>query len=69
VVPHQYSPLDDPTKTVTRVKVGETVRVKVTVIAPAERNYVIFVAPAHAEDTYFPEVFGRSDSGRFRVER
>jgi hypothetical protein len=28
-----------------------------------------FVAPAHAEETYFPEVFGRSDSGRFSVER
>ena len=27
-----------------------------------------FVAPAHAEETYFPEVFGRSDSSRFRVD-
>jgi hypothetical protein len=26
-----------------------------------------FVAPAHAEESYFPDVFGRSDSGRFRV--
>ncbi len=26
-----------------------------------------FVAPAHAEEAYFPEVFGRSDSGRFTV--
>jgi hypothetical protein len=26
-----------------------------------------FVAPAHAEETYFPEVFGRSDSARFVV--
>jgi uncharacterized protein YfaS (alpha-2-macroglobulin family) len=26
-----------------------------------------FVAPAHAEETYFPEVFGRSDSSRFIV--
>jgi len=26
-----------------------------------------FTAPAHAEETYFPEVFGRSDSGRFTV--
>ena len=26
-----------------------------------------FVAPAHAEETYFPEVFGRSDSSRFSV--
>lgn len=26
-----------------------------------------FVAPAHAEEGPFPEVFGRSDSGRFRV--
>jgi len=27
-----------------------------------------FTAPAHAEETYFPEVFGRSDSGRFTVK-
>ncbi len=27
-----------------------------------------FVAPAHAEETYFPDVFGRSDSGRFTVD-
>ena len=26
-----------------------------------------FVAPAHAEEAFFPEVFGRSDSGRFGV--
>ena len=26
-----------------------------------------FVAPAHAEEIDFPEVFGRSDSGRFAV--
>ena len=26
-----------------------------------------FVAPTHAEETFFPEVFGRSDSGRFTV--
>ena len=26
-----------------------------------------FVAPAHVEETFFPEVFGRSDSGRFTV--
>jgi uncharacterized protein YfaS (alpha-2-macroglobulin family) len=26
-----------------------------------------FVAPARAEQTYFPDVFGRSDSGRFVV--
>ncbi len=26
-----------------------------------------FTAPAHAEETYFPEVFGRGDSGRFIV--
>ena len=26
-----------------------------------------FVAPAHAAETYFPEVFGRSDSSRFVV--
>jgi hypothetical protein len=27
-----------------------------------------FVAPAHVESAYFPEVFGRSDSSRFVVE-
>jgi hypothetical protein len=27
-----------------------------------------FGAPAHAEETYLPEVFGRSDSGRFTVK-
>ena len=26
-----------------------------------------FVAPAHAEETYFPEVFRRSDSSRFKI--
>ena len=26
-----------------------------------------FVAPVHAEETFFPEVFGRSDSSRFTV--
>ena len=26
-----------------------------------------FVAPAHAEEAYLPEVFGRSDSSRFTV--
>ncbi|TMK27858.1 MAG: hypothetical protein E6G64_11325 [Actinobacteria bacterium] len=26
-----------------------------------------FVAPTHAEETYFPEVFGRTDSARFTV--
>ena len=26
-----------------------------------------FVAPTHAEETYFPEVFGRSDSSRFTI--
>lgn len=156
-VSHEYTTIDDPTKRVTAVKLGETVRVKVTIIAPADRNYVViedplpaglealdarlknvdpalkvkleaeraqasqkqfggymapwfrwyyspwqqvdvrddravlqadrlpkgvyeyvyyarattpgsfFAAPAHAEETYFPEVFGRSDSGRFTV--
>jgi uncharacterized protein YfaS (alpha-2-macroglobulin family) len=28
-----------------------------------------YVAPVHAEESYFPEVFGRSDSGRFTVQR
>lgn len=156
-ITHEYTSIDDPAKRVSAVKVGETVRVKVTIIAPADRNYVViedllpagleavdprlknvdpalkekleseraqaserqvggymapwfrwyyspwqqvdvrddravlqadrlprgvyeyvyyarattpgsfFVAPAHAEETYFPEVFGRSDSGRFIV--
>jgi uncharacterized protein YfaS (alpha-2-macroglobulin family) len=156
-VSHRYSALDDPTKPITTARVGDTVRVTVTIIAPADRNYVsiedllpaglepvdarlktvdpalkakldadriqatqrqtpgyvapwfgwyyspwqqvdlrddravlsadhvskgvyeyvyyarattpgdFFVAPAHAEETYFPEVFGRSDSSRFVV--
>jgi hypothetical protein len=156
-ISHEYSSLDDPSSKIASVKVGETVRVKVTVMVPADRSYVViedllpagleavdarlknvdpalkakldgervaafqkqtggymapwfrwyyspwqqvdlrddravlyaqrlakgvyeyvyyarattpgdfFVAPAHAEETYFPEVFGRSDSGRFRV--
>ena len=156
-ISHQYTLVDDPTKPVTAASVGETVRVTLTVIAPADRSYVViedllpaglepvdarlktvdpalkakldadraqaaqrqaggyaapwfgwyyspwqqadlrddravlsaerlpkgvyeyvyyaratapgsfFVAPAHAEETYFPEVFGRSDSSRFTV--
>ncbi|MBA4180048.1 MAG: hypothetical protein C0506_05610 [Anaerolinea sp.] len=161
-ISHEYTLLDDPAKPVTAAKLGDTVRVKVTVLAPADRKYVVvddmlpaglepvdtrlksidpklkvqleaerdaeakkragagrdgyyapwfrwyyspwqhvdvrddrtvlfaerlgkgvyeyiyyarattpgdfFVAPAHVEETYFPEVFGRSDSGRFVVE-
>ena len=157
-VSHEYSPLDNPGASVSRAKVGDTIRVKLTVIAPADRKYAIvddmlpagfepvdprlrtvdpklkaqleaeraqaaagkrgdyyapwlrwyyspwqhvdtrddrvtlyadqlpkgvyeyiyyvratsagdfFVAPAHAEEAYFPDVFGRSDSGRFVVE-
>jgi hypothetical protein len=160
-ISHEYTALGDPAKPVTSVKLGDTVRVKVTVLAPADRKYVVvedmlpaglepvdtrlksidpklkaqleadragaakkraggkgdgyfapwfawyyspwqhvdvrddrtvlfaerlakgvyeyiyyarattpgdfFVAPAHAEETYFPETFGRSDSGRFVV--
>jgi alpha-2-macroglobulin len=156
-ISHEYTAIDDPTKRLAAVKLGDTVRVKVTIIAPADRNYVViedllpagleavdarlknvdpalkvkleaertealqkqfggymapwfrwyyspwqqvdvrddravlqadrlpkgvyeyvyyarattpgsfFVAPAHAEETYFPEVFGRSDSSRFIV--
>ena len=154
---HEYTLVDDPKTPVTTAHVGETVRVTMTVIVPADRSYVViedllpaglepvdarlktvdpalklkldtdraqaaqrqaggyaapwfgwyyspwqqvdlrddravltaerlskgvyeyvyyaratapgsfFVAPAHAEETYFPEVFGRSDSGRFTV--
>jgi alpha-2-macroglobulin len=156
-VSHVYSLLDAPDKTITSAKLGDTVRVTITVIASADRNYVtvedllpaglepvdprlkttdpalveqlerervaayekgtgtvvapwyrwyyspwqqvdlrddravlrtdvlrrgvyeyvyyaratttgsFFVAPALAGESYFPEVFGRSDSGRFTV--
>ncbi|MCC6381278.1 MAG: alpha-2-macroglobulin, partial [Dehalococcoidia bacterium] len=155
-VSHRYSALSDDSKAIGQAKVGEVVRVTVTVVAPAERDYVVvndllpaglepidpqlkttdpalaaklqadraasrpadalyyapwfgwywspfdqvvtrddrvtlratklpkgvhefvyyarattpgdfFVAPAHAEESFFPEVFGRSDSGRFGV--
>ncbi len=158
-VSHQYSPIDEPGRSIDRASIGDIVRVKVTVIAPADRNYVaiddylpagleaidpklkttdvalrarldeerrqlagvssglgycapwlgwyyspfdqvdirddrvtlqarrvakgiyeyvyyarattvgdFFVAPTHAEESYFPEVFGRSDSSRFAVQ-
>jgi uncharacterized repeat protein (TIGR01451 family) len=157
-VAHQYTLLEDDDTPVTAAKVGDVIRVTVTVTAPAERNYVVvedflpaglepidpnlanedavlkrqlaeerivaanvdtggwwapwawwyytpfeqatirddrlvlratnlpkgvhtyvyyarvtvpgdfFVAPPHAEETRFPEVFGRGDSGRFTVE-
>lgn len=156
-VSHQYTLLDGPTKPITSAKLGDTVRVTVTVVSPTDHNYAViddllpaglepvdtrlqtvdpkllaqlqadraaaagqklgdyyapwlrwyyspfqhvdtrddrvtlsaytlpkgvyqyvyyaraavpgdfFVAPVHAEETYFPEVFGRSDSGRFVV--
>jgi hypothetical protein len=156
-ISHEYTLLEDPTKPITAAKLGDTVRVKLTVVAPSDHSYVVvedllpaglepvdarlrivdpalkarleaerqqaaqrqaggyiapwfrwyyspwqqvdlrddravlytdrlpkgiyeyiyyarattpgafFVAPAHAEETYFPEVFGRSDSGRFIV--
>jgi len=156
-VSHEYTAVDDPARPITGAKSGETVRVKFTILVPADRSYVtiedllpaglepvdarlrtvdpalrakleadrrnaaqgpaggyaapwyrwyyspwqqvdlrddravlsadrvpkgvyeyvyyarattpgdFFVAPAHAEETYFPEVFGRSDSGRFTV--
>jgi hypothetical protein len=159
-VSHQYSLLDAPTKPITSAKLGETVRVTVTVMVQSEHAYVVvedplpaglepvdarlknvdpalkaqlendraqaaqkqfgsggayyapwyrwyynpwqqvdlrddrtvlsatwlskgvyeyvyyaratapgdfFVTPAHAAETYFPEVFGRSDSSRFVV--
>ncbi len=156
-VSHEYSLLGDAATKVTSAKLGDTVRVKLTILAPADRNYVViedllpgglepidarlqtidpalkalleaervaalqkqrggyaapwfgwyyspwqhvelrddrtvlftdylpkgvyeytyyarattpgdfFVAPTHAEETYLPEVFGRSDSGRFSV--
>jgi uncharacterized protein YfaS (alpha-2-macroglobulin family) len=156
-VSHQYSLLDAPDATISSAHVGDVVRVELTVMLPADRNYVVvedllpaglepidpnlkivdpalkaqlendrraanrpegldyvapwhrwyydpwqqadmlddrvrlttdalakgvyefvyyarattpgdfYVAPAHAEESYFPEVFGRSDSGRFEV--
>jgi len=156
-VSHEYTTVEDPSRPITSAKSGETVRVKLTVLVPADRSYVtvedllpaglepvdarlrtvdpalkakleadrasaaqrqaggyaapwyrwyyspwqqvdlrddravlsadrvskgvyeyvyyarattpgdFFVAPAHAEEAYFPEVFGRSDSGRFSV--
>ena len=156
-VSRSYTLLDAPSTPVTGARLGDTVRVTVTVIAPADRNYVViddplpaglepvdvrlrttdpalraklngervaasqrqaggyaapwlrwyyspwqqvdvrddravlmtdhlargvyeyvyyaratttgdfFVAPTHAEETYFPEVFGRTDSARFTV--
>ncbi|MEP7216944.1 MAG: alpha-2-macroglobulin family protein, partial [Anaerolineaceae bacterium] len=160
-VSHEYTSLTNPSQPVSRVKLGDTVRVTVTVLTPADRNYVVvedmlpaglepvdtrlkvvdpklkvqleadraaaakkragekegyfapwfswyyspwqhvdvrddrtvlfaerlgkgvyeyiyyarattpgdfFVAPTHAEETYFPETFGRGDSGRLVVE-
>ena len=52
----RYSLLDDPETPITSASSGDAVRVTVTV-----------VAPAHVEETDFPEVFGRSDSGRFTI--
>ena len=156
-VTREYSLLDDPDTRVTSAKLGDTVRVKLTVLVPADRNYAeirdllpagleaidtrldivdpavvaqleaerrraaqenaggysapwfgwywspwqtvetrddrtvlladtlpegvyeytyyarattpgdFFAAPVEAGETYFPEVFGRSDSGRFTV--
>jgi hypothetical protein len=156
-ISHAYTLVDDPSRPISSVTVGDTVRVTLTVIAPFDRSYVLvedllpaglepvdarlrtvdaslkakleserlvaaqrqtgayvapwfrwyyspwqqvdlrddravlyaerlakgvyeyvyyarattpgnfFVAPAHAEETYFPEVFGRSDSTRFTV--
>jgi uncharacterized protein YfaS (alpha-2-macroglobulin family) len=157
-VSHQYSLLDDPDTEIVAAHLGDVVRVRMTVMLPADRDYVVvedflpaglepidpklaivepalkaqlaqelaaanrpdeltyyapwfrwyynpwqqsdllddrirlsatalakgvyefiyyarattpgdfFVSPAHVEESYFPEVFGRSDSGRFVVE-
>ena len=157
-VSRDYSPLAEASRRVDRARLGDTVRVRVTVVAPSDLNYVVvedllpaglepidpqlktvdpklkarldaertealqgpqpagvapwrswylspwqhidtrddrvvlyadrlpkgvheyiyyaratsvgdyYVGPAHAEETYFPEVFGRGDSGRFTVE-
>ena len=156
-VSHEYTTVEDPSRPIASAKSGDTVRVKLTVLVPADRSYVtiedllpaglepvdarlrtvdpalkakleadrasaaqrqaggyaapwyrwyyspwqqvdlrddravlsadrvpkgvyeyvyyarattpgdFFVAPAHAEEAYFPEVFGRSDSSRFTV--
>ncbi|HVA85473.1 MAG TPA: alpha-2-macroglobulin family protein, partial [Candidatus Saccharimonadales bacterium] len=39
-VSHQYTLLNDPSKPVSEAKLGDTVRVTVTVVVPADRNYV-----------------------------
>jgi len=156
-ISHEYSLLDGDGKPVTKVKLGDTVRVKVTVLLPEDHTYVVaedflpaglepidpqlkttdpklvaqlnsdraatrpkelsywapwfgwyynpwqqvdtrddrvtlratrlekgvyeyiyyaratapgdyFIAPAHIQDSYFKDVFGRSDSGRFVIE-
>jgi hypothetical protein len=157
-ISHEYTRLDDPDTRITSARLGEVVRVRLTVLAPADSSYVVvedflpaglepidpslaivepalrirlnlelqeanrpdgldyyapwfrwyfnpwqqtdllddrvrlstdglakgvyefvyyarattpgdfFVAPAHVQTSYFPEVFGRSDSGRFTVE-
>jgi uncharacterized protein YfaS (alpha-2-macroglobulin family) len=156
-ISHEYSLLDEPDTPITSAQIGDVVRVRLTVMLPADRNYVVvedflpaglepidpslaivepalrsqlaaelaeanrpdeleyyapwfawyynpwqqsdllddrvrlstdalakgvyefvyyarattsgdfFVAPAHVEEANFPEVFGRSDSGRFIV--
>jgi hypothetical protein len=38
-----------------------------TYYARATTTGDFFVAPAHAEEQFFPEVFGHSDSGRFKI--
>jgi alpha-2-macroglobulin len=157
-ISHNYSLLDNPDTEITSARIGDVVRVRLTVMLPADRNYVVvedflpaglepidpnlaivepavraqlatelaaanrpedleyyapwfawyynpwqqsdllddrvrlstdalakgvyefiyyarattpgdfFVAPAHVEETNFPDVFGRSDSGRFTVQ-
>jgi hypothetical protein len=156
-ISHEYSLLDDPDTAISSAQIGDVVRVRLTVMLPADRNYVVvedflpaglepidpnlaivepalrsqlaaelaeanrpedleyyapwfawyynpwqqsdllddrvrlstdalakgvyefvyyarattpgdfFVAPAHVEESNFPDVFGRSDSGRFVV--
>ena len=76
-ISHEYTSLADSSKPVSTVKVGDTVRVKVTVLAPADRNYVVVedLLPAGLEpvDTRLksidPKLKARLDADRIAATR